>query len=153
LADDADRAGQSYLVFDDHTGYEPVAVAEHLIDRGASVTFVTRRETLAAALGPIGRSDTVLADLYRSGRFTLHTLAFVTAIGPDSCTVRRAHGGEELKIPVSRAVIVGPRTPVVDLVASLRDRFPDVRVVGDALSARNLQAAVHEGHHVARGIS
>jgi hypothetical protein len=81
------------------------------------------------------------------------TLAVVTAIRPGECTVRRAGDIEDMTVRASRAVVVAPRTPVLDLAADLRDRVPDVRIVGDALSPRNLQAAIHEGHHAARGIA
>jgi hypothetical protein len=81
------------------------------------------------------------------------TLAAVTAIGAGECTVRRAGDIEDMTVRASRAVIVAPRTPVLDIAADLRGRVPDLRIVGDALSPRNLQAAIHEGHHAARGIA
>ena len=39
------------------------------------------------------------------------------------------------------------------LAAELTGRVPDVRLVGDALAARDLQVAIREGNDAARGIA
>jgi 2,4-dienoyl-CoA reductase-like NADH-dependent reductase (Old Yellow Enzyme family)/thioredoxin reductase len=153
LGSDADLGGQAYLVFDDTGGYEPVAAADHLLCRGASVTFVTRREKMAAGLGLVGRSEPVLQDFYRTGRFALHTNAIVTGVGPDTATVRRLGDTTTFTVPISAAMLIGPRRPLTELATALRERLPDVRVVGDALSPRNLQSAIHEAHRAARTIA
>jgi hypothetical protein len=153
LESDDDLSGQAYVVFDDTGGYEPVAVADHLLALGASVTFVTRREKIAAGLGLVGRSEPVMQDFYRTGRFTLHTTAIVTGVGPDTATIRRLGDPSTFTVPIAAALLIGPRRPLTELASALRERLPDVRVVGDALSPRNLQSAVHEAHRAARSIA
>jgi hypothetical protein len=49
-------------------------------------------------------------------------------------------------------VLVTPNRPLNDLQATLAGQLVPVKAIGDALSPRNLQTAIREGHIAARGI-
>jgi hypothetical protein len=49
-------------------------------------------------------------------------------------------------------VLVLPRESLADLHTELRGAVPHLAIVGDALSPRDLQSAMREGHLAARSI-
>jgi hypothetical protein len=71
-------------------------------------------------------------------------------VGAAECGVRPRHapGGAVRTVAADTVVIVGPNQPCRDLYDTLRDQLP-ARLVGDALSPRDLQAAIADGRRAA----
>ena len=55
-------------------------------------------------------------------------------------------------LDIDATEVVTHKTPRRTLYDALRDRLPEIRLVGDASSPRTLQDAIREGHLAARFI-
>jgi NADPH-dependent glutamate synthase beta subunit-like oxidoreductase len=55
-------------------------------------------------------------------------------------------------VPTDTTVLVSFRTPMNELYMNLVDVIPEIYVVGDALSPRDLVSAMREGHLAARSV-
>ena len=147
----ADHAGRSAVVLDDIGHYEAVAAAEFLVDRGASVTYVTGCGSFAPKMNGSFRNDVALQHLYR-GRFRLLVGHQLTRITPEDCEVRPLQGERSESVQADLVVLVTNKRPARGLYDALRGRVPAVEAIGDAASPRTLQDAVREGHLAARRI-
>jgi hypothetical protein len=58
-----------------------------------------------------------------------------------------------MQLPADLVVLVTYKASRGQLAAGLAGRVPDVRLVGDALAARDLQVAIREGNDTARRIA
>jgi 2,4-dienoyl-CoA reductase-like NADH-dependent reductase (Old Yellow Enzyme family)/thioredoxin reductase len=141
--------GRSALVVDGIGGYEAVAVAEHFFNQGKAVTFVTH----LSDFGPINdwRSTRALERMDR-GDFTLLTRHQLREIRPGECLVRRAYAPQDKVIAAEAVVLVAPKVPRQDLYSALLGEVAQLALVGDAMSPRDMQFAISEGHRAARAI-
>ena len=146
-----EHAGRSALVLDDIGHYEAVAAAEFLVDRGASVTYVTGSSSFAPKMNGSFRNEVALQYLYR-GRFRLLVGHQLTRITPENCEVRPLQGERSEIIQADSVVLVTNKSPARGLYEALRGRIATVEAIGDAASPRTLQDAVREGHLAARRI-
>jgi 2,4-dienoyl-CoA reductase-like NADH-dependent reductase (Old Yellow Enzyme family)/thioredoxin reductase len=142
----------SALIFDDLGHYEAIACAEYLLDHGVAVTFVTRCAGFAPSVDMAVRADPALERLYAKGSFELVTRAHLVAIEKTHCIVRPIQGRAQRRIPADVVVLVAGKLPLNDLAKALDGRVPRMCLVGDALSPRDLQAAIREGHMAGRTI-
>jgi 2,4-dienoyl-CoA reductase-like NADH-dependent reductase (Old Yellow Enzyme family)/thioredoxin reductase len=132
------------VVLDDIGGYEAVGAAEQLARGGARVTFVTRFPEIGAGLGPTLEREPAQRRLEALGvRVMPHAL--VESIGPTSVMVSSLRGEGREEIAAEAVVLVSTRTPRSELVPSLENWGGEFRVVGDAVSSRDLAAAILEG--------
>lgn len=141
--------GKSAVIIDDCGHYEAIACAEHLVERGVDVTFVTRHISFAPLVEAALMSEPALRRL-SNGRFTLHTRMRALAIGPDHVTLAptflSAHGNQTIKVPADTIVFVSRNRPIRDMAEALTDRGMAVTVVGDANAPRFIPTAIREGH-------
>jgi hypothetical protein len=77
----------------------------------------------------------------------------LVAIEPASVSVRPLGALTARQVPVDVVVVVTSQVPVRGLFDELRDKLPSVQLVGNALSPRDLLAAMHDGHRCARAIA
>ncbi len=144
--------GKSALVFDDVGRYEAIAAADYLQRAGAAITFVTSLSSFAAKMMGTSRDTEALMRLNQGGKFRLVVNHNLLAIEPGFASIR-ALGVDHLdRMPADIVVVATYPLPVRDLYDELRHRVPDIRLVGDALSPRDLLAAIADGHRVARTI-
>jgi NADPH-dependent 2,4-dienoyl-CoA reductase/sulfur reductase-like enzyme len=146
-----DLAPATAVVLDDLGGYEAVGAAEQLACSGARVTFVTRFPEIGALLGPTLEREPAQRRLGALGvRVMPHAL--VESIGPTSVMVSslRGEGHEEAEAEI--VVLVSTRTPRNQLVPALESWGGDFRVIGDAVSSRDLAAAILEGFQVGAAV-
>ena len=152
---DPSTIGRSAFVYDDVGHYEAVAVTEHLLVHGCDVTVATRHSMFApvadvshrlgAALDRFGQHD---------GRLqALMVRAQLRSIAPGVVRVRPAGRVDDVEIGADTVVLVTHRRGGDLLSAAVRARVREVLVIGDALSGRDLQAAIREGHLAGRGIA
>jgi thioredoxin reductase len=139
LTDRSRTLGGHALVFDDVGGYEAVAAADFLIEKGVAVTFATRCSSFAPIVDTWTRAEPALERLH-AGRFRLVTRAHLVEVRPHECVIRPLQGSEHEVVPADHVVLVLPRESLADLHTELRGAVPHLAIVGDALSPRDLQA-------------
>lgn len=144
--------GKSALVFDDVGRYDAIAAAEYLQRAGAAVTFVTSLSSFAPKMLGTSRDVESLMRLNQGGEFRLIVNHNLLSIEPGAAYIRPL-GAERLdQIQADIVVMVTNQVPVRSLFDELRHKVADVRLVGDALSPRDLLAAMADGHRFARTI-
>jgi len=141
--------GKTALVVDDVGHAEGPAVAEELINRGLSVTFVTRWGGFGLVIEATNRPREILERIFPHD-FDLRVYHYLTEIRPGECDVRPLMTAKRITVPADTVVLVTPNLPLRDLYDGLRGRHPDVMLVGDALSPRDIQYAIADGHRAAR---
>lgn len=113
------------------------------------VTVLEMDKSLGKGLG-ISTRWIMLQDLARMGVKTV-TSATAQAIVPDGVLVSRAGGQQEL-IPADSVIIaVGSRSEN-QIYEELKDKFPEVYLIGDASSPRTALEAVREGFDIGSSI-
>lgn len=147
-----DFTGMNALVFDDVGRYDAIAAAEYLQQGGAAVTFVTSLGSFAPKMLGTSRDTESLMRLNKNGRFRLMVNTDLAAIEKGAAFVRPRGAVDSEKIAADITVVVTPQVPVRNLFDELRERIPSCHLVGDALSPRDLLAAMHDGHRIARTV-
>ena len=146
LMSPADAEGTRALVLDTTGAYAPVALAEHLLNHGKQVTFVTHLATIGAETP----SRTIMAMERFQGRgFAARTDAFLAEIHAGFCKVRPVRGGEAETVPADLVVLMTQNLPRRSLFDQLSGEF-EAHLVGDAVRPRDMQFAIREGHRTAR---
>ena len=141
--------GRSALVLDDTGHFEAIAVAEFLVAKGIAVTFVTRHWSITPYVDTTMRTVPALERLYAGG-FTLLTRHHLVEIRSGSASVRPSQSERTTEVQADTVVLITPNEPMRGLYDELRDRHRHIWLVGDALSPRDLQAAIAEGHRMTR---
>jgi 2,4-dienoyl-CoA reductase-like NADH-dependent reductase (Old Yellow Enzyme family) len=144
--------GRTALVFDDVGSYESVAVAEYLIDKGLSVTFATSYAQFAPTVEMWTRADPAL-DRINKGNFTLLTRMRLSEIQQGKAQLQALHGDKCETVAADLVVLVLSRNPMNEVYKELLDSGCEISIIGDARAPRDFQAAVREGHLVARAIA
>ncbi|RKJ95166.1 oxidoreductase [Alicycliphilus denitrificans] len=145
--------GKTALVFDDIGHYEAIGCCEALIASGAEVTYVTRHLMFAPAMEGTGRTQAALQRFHQAGRFRIFTQSALVSIDKGSAEVRPLYGEAAETVPADTVVLVGYRQSQNEIWHTLQGRVPQLHIVGDALSARDIQPAIREGHLAARSIT
>jgi len=137
------------LILDTVGGYEGVCAMEQALHQGWGVTFVTHLRSL----GPLtGRRGPNAQDQAASKDFELLLAHRLVEIKRDHVLVSPLYGGLRCRIEADLVVLITPNAPLNDLYYSLRDDFPDVKLVGDAARPRDMQYAIADGHRAARAL-
>lgn len=153
LSDDDRDLGQVAVVYDDVGHYESVAVVEYLLERGLDVTVVTRFPSFAPVADRTLRTVPARTRFARSGsQFDVIPNAILTRISSRSCIVRTVDSSE-MELAADTVVLLTHRRARDDFSAGFRAAGVDVKRVGDALSPRDLQTAIREGHLAGRSIT
>jgi 2,4-dienoyl-CoA reductase-like NADH-dependent reductase (Old Yellow Enzyme family) len=144
--------GTSAVVLDDTGHYEAIAVADHLMSRGLSITWVTRFQSFAPHMQFNYRGETALTRFYNSGQdFSLLVNHHLAEIRPGESIVHPVHAPARRRpVRADTVVLVTPNASLHGLYDALRGVHPDVQVVGDALAPRDLQFAIADGHRAMR---
>ena len=146
-----DIAGRSAVVFDDVGRYDAIASAEQLQRAGAAVTFVTSLSSFAPRMLGTSRDVESFRRLSRQPDFRLIVNHNLMAVAPGEVTIRAQGADQGYPLPADIVVLALNRVPVRDLYDAVRDSVP-AHLVGDALSPRDLLAAMHDGHRAARAL-
>jgi len=141
--------GRSAVVIDDLGHYEALAAAEHLVNKGLAVTYVTRLRAFAPLAQPALMNEPSLTRMQgKNSNWMIRTRAIsviddAVIVGPAHLTDDQA---DTQRIPADTVVFVSNNRPNGDAFAALFGRNLDIRLVGDALSPRFLETAIREGH-------
>jgi 2,4-dienoyl-CoA reductase-like NADH-dependent reductase (Old Yellow Enzyme family)/thioredoxin reductase len=152
VIDDSNAKGKTALVFDDLGHYEAIGCCEMLLERGLEVTYVTRHSAFAPEIEKTGRTQAALRRFYAMGSFRILTNSVVLAIHRGTVDVRPIDGSKSESVPADTTVLVTYRAPLRELWEELVNEVPEIYVVGDALSPRDLVCAMREAHFSARSI-
>ena len=144
-------AGKKALVFDDVGRYDAIAAAEFLQSQGAGVNFVTSQTSFAPKMFGTSRDTESLARLHKNA-FRLWVCHHLVGVEAGNVRVRPIGVECTESIAADVVVMVTSDVPNRDLFDQIRGKLEYCRLVGDALSPRDLLAAIHDGHHAARGL-
>jgi len=142
------QEGKSALVLDTVGTYHAVAAAEHLLNQGKTVTFVTDKLSFA----PLGeRRATKARERFMGKEFKVLLHHQLAEIKSDHCLVRQFYSDEMVPVDADTVVLVTQNDPRRELWDELGgEDNPAVMLIGDALSPRDMQYAIRDGHHAVR---
>jgi 2,4-dienoyl-CoA reductase-like NADH-dependent reductase (Old Yellow Enzyme family) len=148
----APPAGATAAVVDEDGGYYAYGPAEHLLARGWAVVLVTSRTALGGRLDYLSRIG--LERRLRTHDVPVWTGWRVVGGGDRVLLLEDVFTGRRRALEdVGLVVWAGARRAVDDLWRTGREtRFHRWAPIGDAFAPRDLLAAVHEGHRLAREI-
>jgi 2,4-dienoyl-CoA reductase-like NADH-dependent reductase (Old Yellow Enzyme family) len=142
--------GHSVLVIDDgEGGWKALSIAAHLARTGHAVQLATPLPFVAAGLGPYSIGP-YMRTVFKLGIVT-HPFAIVRAVTSTAVELMK----EERPVTLTgldSVVLCGWHEPVDGLYFELKGRGLPVTRVGDAVAARTIMHAIHEGERVARAL-
>ena len=144
--------GRTAVVVDDCGHWEAIGVAEHFINLGAAVHFVTRHYMFAHLCVWTNETEEALMRMNRNGRFHLHVMSRVTGVENGRARIAPIYAGSQVEVPVDKLAFVSINHANRSLVEDLRGEVDNVVVVGDAKAPRFLEMAIREGHMAGRFI-
>ena len=153
---EADLGGASrVVVVDDGNGsWETFGTAERLAASGLHVTIISSSRTIGSGI-PSESIDPLLRRLRRRS-VDIKPLTAVSAIEEgvvrtyDPHRLAATHMLDEQTLEAGAVVLAGPKAPDDELYREVRERFPDVRAVGDCVSPGRITHAILGGYEIAR---
>ncbi len=138
------------LVVDDGEGsWKALSIAAHLARSGHAVQLSTPLPYLAAGLGPFS-APPFMRTAFELG-IVGHPFTLVTRVDSSSVEVIREGRPTTLE-GIDSVVLCGWHEPVAALYVELKRRGLPVQRAGDAIAARTILHAIHEGERVARAL-
>jgi hypothetical protein len=146
--------GQHAMIVDWTGRHEAIAAMDWLIDRGVAVTWLTHFPSFSPASQTSWRDAAALQRFHLAGNVEILTRHELVRIGAGECAMRPRHAptGAIRTIAADTVVVVGPNQPCRGLYDALRSRIP-ASLAGDALSPRDLQAAIADGRRAAHALA
>jgi 2,4-dienoyl-CoA reductase-like NADH-dependent reductase (Old Yellow Enzyme family) len=142
--------GHSVLVIDDgEGGWKALSIAAHLARTGRAVQLATPLPFVAAGLGPYSIGP-YMRTVFELGIVT-HPFAIVRAVTSSAVELTKEQQPVTLT-GLDSVVLCGWHEPVDGLYFELKGRGVPVKRVGDAVAARTIMHAIHEGERVARAL-
>jgi 2,4-dienoyl-CoA reductase-like NADH-dependent reductase (Old Yellow Enzyme family)/NAD(P)-dependent dehydrogenase (short-subunit alcohol dehydrogenase family) len=140
--------GKDAVIIDDVGHYEAIAVAEHLIELGLSVTLVTRHPGLAPMMDPAWMNEPALTRL-QGKPFTVIPRNRALAVDDDGVVVGPTYlprgVNDPTRLRADTVVFVSHNRSNREVLSGLAATGLPVRIVGDAHTPRFLGAAIREG--------
>jgi 2,4-dienoyl-CoA reductase-like NADH-dependent reductase (Old Yellow Enzyme family) len=149
--DDPLALGERVLLVDDSASYQPIGLAVLLSEAGVQIEIVTPHMFL-------GEDTLKTMDLFHTfptlhGRNVVQTAQhFVERIDGHDAHLYCVWGGGQRVATADTIVLSSYKVPDDELYQSIRGRFEDVRVVGDALAPRKVEAVIYEAEMLARAL-
>jgi NADPH-dependent 2,4-dienoyl-CoA reductase/sulfur reductase-like enzyme len=148
LLTDATRAlGRHAVVIDDVGHYEGIAASEYLVDRGVSVSYVTRHGSLAPLLETAATPEPALRRI-APDRFSMHFRSRAVAITRGAVTIAPTYlpktTNHARTLEADTVVFISQNRPNRDSYDELKRRGVEVSIVGDAQTPRFLPVAMKE---------
>jgi NADPH-dependent 2,4-dienoyl-CoA reductase/sulfur reductase-like enzyme len=142
--------GAEVVVLDRLGDMEASLVAEALIKRGVSVTFVTPLETFAPRAGFMQVLD--LKPIFRDAGCEVLTETDVESVDGGALRLIDRHGRARGELKADTVVAVTAPEPDLSLAPALDALAIPYRVVGDALAPLGVRAAIRDGDRVGKAI-
>lgn len=147
--------GKTVVVIDDTGHFEATGVAEFLLSKGAKVEMVTRFGDLAPQMSTPWRSRPALQRMNATGRFRLHTHAYVSEVATQGpVTVASFVDAPSVTVDADHVILVGFNIANDSLLEELESQGfkGEVKLAGDCNSPRYLHAAFHDAFNVASSL-
>ena len=149
LFTERDAAATHALVIDETGHYEALAAAEHLVSKGANVTYVTRFTSVAPEMeGP--HMIEPFHERMAGKPFAYHVNTRVLKVDGQSATLQSIHGGETIQVNADCVVFVSLNKPRDELVPVLEAAGIHYSYAGDVNTPLFLVAATAQGHQAGR---
>ncbi|HEV7680393.1 MAG TPA: FAD-dependent oxidoreductase [Candidatus Dormibacteraeota bacterium] len=141
--------GAAHVVVVDATAYNQSGdVLEYLAEHGVRTDAVAHAPLLAAGIEWNDRAD---FDAALRGRIGMHLSTVVERLHPDAVELRNLLSGERSRIDGVDAVVLSIGNDVVDsLYDALRGDGIEAHRIGDCVTPRGVEHAIHEGHRLGR---
>jgi 2,4-dienoyl-CoA reductase-like NADH-dependent reductase (Old Yellow Enzyme family) len=153
LSHDPPRIGSRVLVLDFQGQVQALAVADHLLDLGAEVEFVTPLPH--AGLHITGVTWPRMMQLVCGKGARLHPNLMPAAVDGDRIELANVFGGPVSTLTaIDAIVVIGDAVSNDELVAEL-EAIPasrEIFTVGDCVAPRQLDMAILEGHRAGRHV-
>jgi hypothetical protein len=150
LLEEGRQPGHAVLVVDDGEGsWKALSVAAHLARSGHEVQLATPLPFVAAGLGPYSIGP-YMRTIFELGIVT-HPFATVRRVTEEAVELDK-EGRPLLLAGLDSVLLCGWHEPVDDLYFDLKRRGTPVSRVGDAVAARTIMHATHEGERLARAL-
>jgi mycofactocin system FadH/OYE family oxidoreductase 2 len=150
LLERGERPAPSVAVIDDGEGsWKALSIAAHLARTGHDVQLVTPLPFVAAGLGPYSIGP-YMRTVFSLGIVT-HPFSTVRRVTETTVELHKEGHAATLE-GIESVVLCGWHEPVSDLYFELKAQGVDVQRAGDAVAARTILHAVHEGERLARAI-
>lgn len=143
--------GGNVLIVDETGAYLPLGVAEGLLRQGASVTVVSRRNTV----GEIPRETwefPLFMQRTKDQPLTLHANTLVERVDGRTVELRNLWGAPVSTDVFDAVVLSGLRYSRSSLAEELDGSGIETLVIGDARAPRRTQDAIYEGEKFARSV-
>ncbi len=138
------------VVFDDTGTFEAISVADALLETGASVTLVSRYDSIGATLPYPPATVEAAKERLLSGSFDFIGSHYLQAITPDEVMIGAPFTERHRTLAARTVVIVTYNQPNRDLVPYLDGKAYGVHMVGDVNGTSSLLTAIHSASAVAR---
>lgn len=146
--------GTDIVILDEVGHYETLDVAHVLLSKGRRVRLISRLSLIAASLE--ARWDMMGAPnarLLYAGDFEFYPRRVVTSVAGGVVTFEKPEApGDTEKVAYDTLVTVSGNVPNGDLYEELRGSPWEVRLAGDAVGPRMLEAATYEGNQAIRSL-
>jgi 2,4-dienoyl-CoA reductase-like NADH-dependent reductase (Old Yellow Enzyme family) len=150
---DQNELGDSAVVLDDVGHYDAIACIEELMNRRVNnVTYVSKHPVFTPKIQPTLRTHAAQERLHAMGQLQFRLETLLVEIGGGEAIIRPIHSKRCESLAATCVVMIGHRQSQNSLWHTLRPHFPDIHLIGDALSARDLESAIRDGHVAARAI-
>jgi len=149
-----EKIGKTAVIFDDVGHIEAIACAEHLVEAGASVVFVTSHSQFGGAYTmTTERERPALERLYKHD-FSYRVLHKVVEIKKGEVIIQPIQSPKTETVKADTVVLINHNMPIRELFDELRDEMEGkIWVVGDAKAPRDVQYGMQEAHLIAREIA
>jgi 2,4-dienoyl-CoA reductase-like NADH-dependent reductase (Old Yellow Enzyme family) len=144
---------RSALIFDDAGSYAGIGAADYLLTAGAQVLYATSFGMLTPNLTVTGEQERAALRLGSNPAFTLMPRMTLTDIRDGAVVLRGLDTGRDETVDAELVVLGFGGTPDRGLHDALADLSVDRVLVGDALTADDLQHAMSSGYRAGVSLS
>lgn len=151
---DPHALGRRVAIVDESLDPTPIALALHLAEAGVAVTVVSPMASYGDGLGRTYELPYFWGRLERAGA-TILEKSTLDGVGADGSLAVGSLFSPAVRdvAPVDTLVFAAGRTPCRRLADDLAGTGPTVRLIGDAVAPRSVEAVIHEGEKAARELS
>lgn len=139
------------IVYDDEHGYLAGVLADHLLDAGLTVSFVTPSSSVSTFTGLTLEQERIQTRLMERCDNVICGFS-LASIDKNVATIACVYTGRQQQVPAKSLVTVTERQRNCALYDDLLDmnHFKSVELVGDAMSPGLIADAIWSGHYAAR---
>lgn len=142
-------AARHAIIYDKEGFNRPLVAADYLSSRGTQVDFVTPLEFVGGLVEGMMLEEMIAQLTQRGVRFHAST----ELVSRDGATVQlqdtKTKAPRTLELVDAIVATIGS-SPINKLAADLREKFPNIHIIGDANEPKTVEAATFQGAKLAR---